>query len=177
LEWASYPIRVERQAEVVRGDSKGVRARCSLAAMTEEPAQHPLDVEQLVAELRQRVERERAAGTYADDLSGFAPPTPPQAGDASGPRVRFRPELGFSSKPVIGPVITLVKRLILRLQFYVLDDLARQADAAIADVEARLAAEIATRERLESEMEGKVRELEAQIRHLERGTGPEDKGV
>ena len=82
--------------------------------------------------------------------------------------MRFRPELGFSSKPVIGPVITLVKRLILRLQFYVLDDLAQQADSAIANVEARLAAEIATRERLESELEDKIRELEEKIRILER---------
>jgi hypothetical protein len=64
-------------------------------------------------------------------------------------------------------VITLVKRVLLRLQFFVLDDLAKQADAAIADVEARLAAEIATRERLESEMEAKVRELEDKVRFLE----------
>ena len=119
--------------------------------MAEEPAQHPIDVEQLVAELRERVDKERAAGAYADDLSGVELQVPPQAQEASGRRVRFRPELGFSSKPVIGPVITLVKRVLLRLQFYVLDDLARQADAAITNVEARLAAEIATRERLESE--------------------------
>ncbi len=130
-----------------------------------------------MAELRERVEKERAAGAYADDLSGIGLQTPPQAEEASGPRVRFRPELGFSSKPVIGPVITLVKRVILRLQFYVLDDLARQADAAIASVEARLAAEIATRERLESELEGKIRELEAKIRLLEGRNGPEGKGV
>jgi hypothetical protein len=144
--------------------------------MAEEPAQQ-LDVEQLVAELRERVERERAAGAYADDLSGYALQTPPQAKDAASPRVRFRPELGFSSKPVIGPVITLVKRFILRLQFYVLDDLARQADAAIASVEARLAAEIATRERLESEMESRVRELEAKLQLLEGRKGPEGRGA
>jgi hypothetical protein len=126
----------------------------------------PIDVEQVVAELRERVEKERAAGAYADDLTGIELESLPLT-DASSPRVRFRPELGFSSKPVIGPVITLVKRLILRLQFYVLDDLARQADAAIADVEARLAAEIATRERLEDEMEAKIRELEDKIRLLD----------
>jgi hypothetical protein len=151
--------------------------RCSLAAMTKEPAQHPVDIEQLVAELKERVESERAAGAYADDLSGLELRTLPPAGHASGPRVRFRPELGFSSKPVIGPVITLVKRLILRLQFYVLDDLARQADAAIVDVEARLAAEIATRGRLEGELEGKIRELEGKIRLLEGRDGPGDKDV
>jgi hypothetical protein len=135
--------------------------------VAEEPAQRPVELEQLTAELTERVDKERAAGAYADDLSGFGLQTLTQAEDASGPRVRFRPELGFSSKPVIGPVITLVKRLILRLQFYVLDDLARQADTAIADVEARLAAEIATRERLESEMEATIAGLEAKIRLLE----------
>jgi hypothetical protein len=145
--------------------------------MAEEPAQSPVDVEQLVAELKERVESERSAGAYADDLSDLELRTLPPTGSASGPRVRFRPELGFSSKPVIGPVITLVKRLILRLQFYVLDDLARQADAAIADVEARLAAEIATRGRLEGELEGKIRELEDKIRLLEGRGGPGDKDV
>jgi hypothetical protein len=135
--------------------------------MAEESAQRPIDVEHLTAELKVRVERERAAGAYADDVSDIELQSLPLAEDASGPRVRFRPELGFSSKPVIGPVITLVKRIILRLQFYVLDDLARQADAAIANVEARLAAEIATRERLESELETKIRELEDKIRLLE----------
>jgi hypothetical protein len=135
--------------------------------VVEEQAQRPIDVEQLTAELKVRVERERAAGAYADDLSDVDLQSLPLAGDTSSPRVRFRPELGFSSKPVIGPVITLVKRTILRLQFYVFDDLARQADAAIANVEARLAAEIATRERLESELEAKIRELEDKIRLLE----------
>src|SRR5215212_5449219 len=134
--------------------------------MAEDPPRS-VDLQQLVAELRERVEEARAAGAYADDLSGFGLQTPSLAEDGSGPRVRFRPELGFSSKPVIGPVITLVKRLLLRLQFFVLDDLARQADAAIADLEARLAAEVATRERLEGELEAKVRELEDKIRVLE----------
>jgi hypothetical protein len=143
--------------------------------MVGEPAQ-PLDVDQLVAELKGRVEKERAAGAYADDLSGIGLEVPSQTVEASTPRVRFRPELGFSSKPVIGPVITLVKRVLLRLQFYVLDDLARQADAALANVEARLAAEIATRGRIESELESKIRELEDKIRVLEGDSGPEQKG-
>jgi hypothetical protein len=143
--------------------------------MVDEPAE-PLDVDQLVAELKGRVEKERAGGAYADDLSGIGLEVPSQAIEASTARVRFRPELGFSSKPVIGPVITLVKRVLLRLQFYVLDDLARQADAAIANVEARLAAEIATRGRIESELESKIRELEDKIRVLEGDSGPDQKG-
>jgi hypothetical protein len=152
------------QRHVVHPERLG---RCSLATVAEESAQRSIDVQQLAAELKERVEQERAGGAYADDLSGVELQSLPLAEDASSPRVRFRPELGFSSKPVIGPVITFVKRLILRLQFYVLDDLARQADAAIANVEARLAAEIATRERLEDEMEAKTRELEDKIRLLE----------
>jgi hypothetical protein len=135
--------------------------------MAKEPAQRPVDLEQLTTQLKERVEQERAAGAYADDLSRVELQSLPLGETALGPRVRFRPELGFSSKPVIGPVITLVKRFILRLQFYVLDDLAKQADEAIANVEARLAAEIATRERLEGEMEVKVRALEHKIRLLE----------
>ena len=67
--------------------------------------------------------------------------------------------------------------MLLRLQFYVFDDLARQADAAITDVEARLAAEIATRERLESEMEDKIRELEDKVRLLEDQTDRTGKAV
>jgi hypothetical protein len=119
------------------------------------------DVEQVVASLRQRVEQERPAGAYADDLSGFELETP--LPEASDPRVRFRPELGFSSKPVIGRPITLVKRLLLRLQLYVFDDLAKQADEAIRRAENKLEVEIAARERLE----GDVRELEAKVRRLE----------
>ena len=121
--------------------------------------QDRVDVEQLVEGLRQRAETERAGGGYADDLSRFELEVP----EETGPRVRFRPELGFSSKRVIGRPITGVKRVLLRLQLYVFDDLAKQADEAIQAVERRLEVEIATRERLE----GEVRELEARIRELE----------
>lgn len=117
------------------------------------------NAEQLVEGLRQRAETERAAGGYADDLSGFELEVPEEI----GPRVRFRPELGFSSKRVIGRPITGVKRVLLRLQLYVFDDLARQADEAIQGVERRLEVEIATRERLEAA----VRELEARVHELE----------
>ena len=129
--------------------------------MAQEPAPE-IDVSQLTDELKARADRERAAGGYPDDLSGFELQKPQEGSIAEGfdlgsnePRVRFRPELGFSAKPVIGPIITLVKRFILRLQLYVFDDLARQADTAIRRVEAALAVEIAARERLENE----VREL------------------
>jgi hypothetical protein len=129
--------------------------------MAEERAQPPIDVEHLVADLEQR-----ADGAYADDLSEFQL-LPPRAEQRPGARVRFRPELGFSSKPLIGHVITFVKRLLLRLQFHVFDDLAKQADSAIARVDERLAVEIASRERLESELRTTIRRLEEKIRELE----------
>jgi SAM-dependent methyltransferase len=118
-----------------------------------EPSQKPIiDVEQLVAELKERVERERAAGAYANDLSGVSLEVPaPTLADgfdigAEGNRIRFRPELAFSSKPVIGPVITLVKKFFVRLLFFVLDDLARQSDAAVTRLEMALKAEAAARD-------------------------------
>ena len=127
--------------------------------MAQEPAPE-IDVSQLAEELKARADRERAAGAYADDLSGFTLPKPNESSIAEGfdlragePRVRFRPELGFSTKPVVGPVLTLSKRGLLRLLRYVFDDLARQTDAAIGRVEGALAVEIATRERLEREVD------------------------
>ncbi len=116
-----------------------------------------IDVERLVTELKERVARERAAGAYGDDLSGVElevlPPMAPPDGIAAGfdlagggPRVRFRPELGYSSKPVVGPVITLVKKFFIRLLFFVLDDLARQTDTAVTRLETALAAEAGARE-------------------------------
>jgi O-antigen chain-terminating methyltransferase len=114
-----------------------------------------IDVERLVTELKERVARERAEGGYGDDLSGVELDVPPPMGDGlaqgfdlegGGPRVRFRPELGYSSKPVIGPVITLVKKFFLRLIFFVMDDLARQTDTAVARLETAIAAEAAARE-------------------------------
>jgi SAM-dependent methyltransferase len=107
-----------------------------------------IDVELLVEELKARLESERAAGAYADDLSAVAlqKPSPEDLVAAMGPtydsdaaRVRFRPELGFSSKPLIGRLITLVKQFILRLLFHVFDDLARQTDAGLGRIEVALA--------------------------------------
>jgi hypothetical protein len=133
------------------------------------------DLSRLPAELRERADRERASGGYPDDLSGTELEKPSATGSiiegfdlqADGPRVRFRPELGFSRKPVIGPPITLVKRFYLRLLQYVFDDLARQTDTAIGRVEAALAVEIAMRERVERELGEKIRELEDEIRLLQ----------
>lgn len=130
------------------------------------------DPAKVVGELKERAAKERATGGYPDELEDekLEPPASIVQGfdlQASGPRVRFRPELGFSSKPVVGPAITFVKRFQLRLLLYVFEDLARQTDTAIARLEAALAVEIAMRERVERDMEDKVRDLESEIQLLQ----------
>ena len=150
----------------------GARASTSIAAM----ADRPIDVDELVADLKERADRERAEGRYADadELAALAleVPSPESVGSmlaqgfdlgGTSARVRFRPELGYSSKPVVGPLITGVKKLNLRLLFFVLDDLARQADAAITRLESALAAEIAAREAL-AEQQGEALRAERQAR-------------
>jgi hypothetical protein len=121
-----------------------------------------IDVERLVAELQQRLAAQRAAGAYADDLSGIGLELGP-----IGPTVRFRPELGFSSKPVVGPLITAVKRLQLRMLHFVLQDLADQTDAAIGRVEAQ-AADAASRAR---DAQAEVERLGRRIAVLEEALG------
>jgi O-antigen chain-terminating methyltransferase len=128
-----------------------------------------IDVERLVDELKERVARERKAGAYADDLSGVELEVPPRGGDLvegfdlqpGQPRVRFRPELGFSSKPIIGIPITLVKKFILRLIFFVMDDLARQTDAAVTRLEAALGAEASARELATEQQEAATEQQKA----------------
>jgi hypothetical protein len=132
------------------------------------------DPAKVVAELKERAERERASGGYPEDLSDVELEKPGSIVEGfdlqSGrPRVEFRPQLGFSSKPVVGPAITLVKRFYLRLLLYVFEDLARQTDTAIGRVEAALAVEVAARERLQRE----VRDLDRELRALRGARGNE----
>jgi hypothetical protein len=140
-----------------------------------EPQKQIIDVERLVADIKKRVARERALGLYADaaELAALGLEVPPQAALArgfdlggSGTRVRFRPELGFSSKPIVGPVITGIKKVILRLLFFVMDDLARQADAAVSRLEAALAAEAAAREALDDELSAIAERHKEEVRAL-----------
>jgi hypothetical protein len=128
-----------------------------------------IDVARLVEELKERAERERAAGAYAEDLSDVELEQPDLARRfdlGTDRRIRFRPELGFSSKRVIGVPITLTKKVLLRLLFHVFDDLARQTDAAVARLETALSAEIAARENAEADLE----KLEARVAKLEKGS-------
>jgi O-antigen chain-terminating methyltransferase len=135
-----------------------------------------VDVERLVEDLRERVARGRAEGLYGDDLGAHAlqPPAPVA-------RVRFRPELGYSSKRVVGAPLTAVKKVLLRLLIHVFDDLALQTDAAIGSVEGQvretrawaqegLAAETHARERAQAdlaELLARIGGIEETLAHLQ----------
>ena len=161
--------------------------------MSEPESPHIIDVDRLVDELKARVARERAAGRYADDLSGVELQKPPPDSlvsalgfDDDEPRVRFRPELGFSSKPIIGRPITLFKQFLLRLLFFVFDDLARQTDAAIRRLEvgqavlagelqrearrldSRLTSEVGAREGVQADVKSVAEKLAEIATRLER---------
>jgi 2-polyprenyl-3-methyl-5-hydroxy-6-metoxy-1,4-benzoquinol methylase len=109
-----------------------------------------VDVARLVDDLRDRVERERAAGGYAEDVAAFSlepvltTPQPETAEESeipetdNTPQVVYRPQVGYSSRPIIGPVLTAVKRVFYRLFFYPLDDLARQTNDAVQRLQQRL---------------------------------------
>ena len=153
------------------------------------PERPIIDVEQIVEDIRARLEHQRAAGAYSDDLSGITlevSPAQEDGSDVDAPRVRFRPELGFSTKRVIGPVITLFKQFLLKLLFFVFDDLAKQVDTAIRRIEiastvesgaraagdelldARLVSEIGAREAVAHDVVEASNRLAETHQHLER---------
>jgi SAM-dependent methyltransferase len=144
-------------------------ARARLVAVA--PEKPIIDVELLVKELKERLARERATGAYADDLSGVELQKPLPTDEAASlgaayddaPRVRFRPELGFSSKRVIGRPITLVKQFILRLLFHVFDDLARQTDAALGRIEVALAVQSGDLQREARRFDAETERLDARV--------------
>jgi SAM-dependent methyltransferase len=128
-----------------------------------------IDVERLVEELRARVAAARRDGLYGDDLAGEALRIPPPEA-----RVRFRPELAYSDKPVVGKPLTAVKQVILRLLVHVFDDLARQTDAAIGASEAwaraAIAGEVGARERIAADVADlahRIDELEHTLERLQ----------
>jgi SAM-dependent methyltransferase len=128
--------------------------------MSDGPPQHEplIDNERLVAELRERVERERGAGRYADDLAALGL-EPSDRGvddavdaemlatlDVPPEQVVYRPEVGYSSRPVVGPILTAFKRVVYRLFHYPLDDLARQTDDAVRRLATAVAVETGSRQ-------------------------------
>ena len=86
------------------------------------------------------------------------------------PRVRFRPELAYSSRPLVGAPLTFVKRAILRLLVHVFDDLARQTDAAIGASDTLARAAIDSLERIAADVAAlaqRIAAIEEMLDHLQ----------
>lgn len=105
-----------------------------------------IDVDLLVDDIRRRAAAMRAGGAYPDslldapfDLDGDDPLGAPLAAP-----ITLRPERGYSTKPVVGPGITGVKRVAEKLVHHVVQDGLDQASIriehlsrALEDVERR----------------------------------------
>ena len=89
-----------------------------------------IDTDRLVSELK------------AKALEGTVPTRPASLIDEpDDPVFTFRPEVGASTKPVIGRLITFARRLLGRLLYYPLEDLAAQIqDGLVTERRARLGA-------------------------------------
>jgi SAM-dependent methyltransferase len=97
-----------------------------------------IDVERLTADLRQRVAERRARGEYVEDLDAVELRATPIVSSAVT-RVELHPALaGQSTKPVIGPLVALLRRGVFRLLYWVLDDIVTQMNNALANVERAL---------------------------------------
>jgi SAM-dependent methyltransferase len=113
-----------------------------------------IDVERLTADLRQRVEERRVRGDYADDLDGWELRASPSSSFATS-RVQLHTALaGQSTKPVIGPLIALLKRGVFRLLYWVLDDIVTQTNSAVANVERAVHSRDAQRDALDERFSG-----------------------
>lgn len=117
-------------------------------------ADRVIDVERLVSELKERVDRKRAEGAYAEPFALRSPehelvlrpaaPAQPALAAADGtprpaPRISFLPGDRYRSpRRLVGAVISFFRRIVLRLAHPAVDDVARQADAAVVALHARL---------------------------------------
>lgn len=99
---------------------------------------------QVLERLKATVAERRAAGEYPAHLVDrpYRPvheaPPDPAAAAPSLRGIRLRHELGFSSKPGVGPVITLAKRAAGRSIHHVVQDALDQAALAIEHLDNRV---------------------------------------
>jgi O-antigen chain-terminating methyltransferase len=116
-----------------------------------------IDVDRLVADLQERVAARTAAGGYDESL--LAAPFELLTGTPVGTIV-LRPEAAYSSKPVVGPLITWMKRGLIRSLFHFLNDAVSQANVALAAGRTAVERETGAREALEAQLQGTTRELD-----------------
>lgn len=111
-----------------------------------------IDVERIVEDIRERAAVRRAHGGYDLRIADARLDIRPD-------RITLRPETAYSSKPVIGRLITGAKRTLIKLQYHFLDDVVSQTNRALEIARAQVKAESERR----TELEKRIAHLEARL--------------
>ena len=111
-----------------------------------------VDVERLVLDLQDRAQARRTANEYPQDIFDARFEIRPG-------RIVLRPQITESTKRVVGPLITRVKRILFRLQAQLFSDIVAQANTALDLSRAQTAAEAEHRRALEA----RVAELDVRL--------------
>lgn len=133
--------------------------------MTENPTPPALDVEAIVTEIRARAAHARQSGGYRPEILDI--PFEHLAPEST--LIRLRPEMGYSSKPVVGPAITTAKKTLLRGIRHVLDDAFTQTNTAVASLREEIAEnddDVARLDRRIDEIATRVTELSVVVRDI-----------
>lgn len=116
-----------------------------------------IDVQRIVDDIQQRALQARTA-------RGAVGPGGVDRRELQPGRVVLRPEVAYSSKPVVGPVITAAKRLVIRLNWHFLHDMTDQINAALEGQRTTASDNARLREDLKSRLDAlskRLDELEA----------------
>ncbi len=133
--------------------------------MTENRTTPAVDVEAIVAEIQVRAAHARRSGGYRPEILDI--PFEHLAPDST--LIRLRPEMGYSSKPVVGPAITTAKKTLLRGIRHVLDDAFTQTNTAVAGLREEIAGnedDVARLDRRLDEIATRVTELSVAVRDI-----------
>lgn len=134
-----------------------------------------IDVDHLMRDLKRRVAARRAAAEIDPrvlDLP-FQPGADDEALARVVSRIVLRPQVAYSTKPGVGPVITRVKRTLISLLFHFLNDIVDQINGVARQLGDALSAEERAREGLEvhtARLESELEMLHTRIARLESET-------
>jgi hypothetical protein len=127
-----------------------------LSRTDDTPHRPIIDVDRLVEDLRERAQGRRDRGELDRRTLEARIDIRPE-------RISLRPEVAYSAKPVIGPVITGTKRFLIRLQYHFLNDVIAQTNRSIELARAQTAAEVQRRR----DLEDRIADLEARLTQAE----------
>jgi hypothetical protein len=131
-----------------------------------------IDVDHLMQDLKRRVAARRAAGEIDPKVLDlpFRPGADDEAPARVARRVVLRPQVAYSTKRGVGPVITRVKRTLISLLYHFLNDVVDQLNGVTHQLGEALSAEERAREGVEvrtARLESEIEELRTRIDRLE----------